>query len=241
MIAYRKAAQRGVAEYGWLSSRYTFSFGSYCDDKQIGFSDLLVINDHRMIGGRGLRTHLHRDMEIFSYVLDGALEHKDCMGAGTVIKPGDVHMMRGGAGVDHNEFNHSITEELRFLQIWIVPDRRGFAPHYQQSHFPKHARRGQLRLIVSPDGAVGSLTVYQDVRVYAGLFDGVESQELTIPNGRYAYVHVARGTVAVNGSHLREGDSACARQETKLTLSDGTGAEILIFELRPRDSPELLN
>jgi quercetin 2,3-dioxygenase len=237
MIEVRRAAERGEAEHGWLSSRHTFSFGNYHDPEQVGFSDLLVINDDRVVGGRGFGQHPHRDMEIFSYVLEGALEHKDSMGTGAVIRPGDVQMMSAGTGIAHSEFNHSKTEQVHFLQIWIVPDRRGVAPRYQQVHFPQDSKRGRLRLIISPDGQDGSLGVYQDVRVYAGLFDGAESQGLEIPDGRHAYVHVARGTVLVNGLALQDGDGARVREEPRLIVSDGDGAEVLIFDLRPHESP----
>jgi quercetin 2,3-dioxygenase len=240
MIEVRPAIERGVAERGWLSSRHTFSFGSYHDPEQVGFSDLLVINDDRVVGGRGFGQHPHRDMEIFSYVLEGALEHKDTLGTGAVIRPGDVQMMSAGAGIAHSESNHSRTEQVHFLQIWIVPDRRGVAPRYQQVHCSQASKRGRLRLIISPDGRDGSLGVYQDVRVYAGLFDGAESQALEIPNGRHAYVHVARGTVLVNGVALQDGDGARVRQEPRLIVSDGKGAEVLIFDLRPHESPQPL-
>lgn len=233
MIEVRRASERGVAEHGWLSSRHTFSFGSYHDPAQVGFSDLLVINDDRVLGGRGFGQHPHRDMEIFSYVLEGALEHKDSMGTGSVIRPGDVQMMSAGTGITHSEFNQSRTELVHFLQIWIVPALRGVAPRYQQVHFPDDSKRGRLRLIISPDGRDGSLSVHQDVRVYAGLFDGAESQALEIPAGRHAYVHVARGTVMVNGLVLRDGDGARVREEPRLIVSDGDGAELLIFDLRP--------
>jgi quercetin 2,3-dioxygenase len=238
MIEVRRAAERGVAEHGWLSSRHTFSFGNYYDPQQLGFSDLLVINDDRVVGGRGFGQHPHRDMEIFSYVLDGALEHKDTMGTGAVIRPGDVQMMSAGTGIAHSEFNPSKTAVVHFLQIWIVPDRRGVAPRYQQVHFPQDSKRGRLRLIISPDGQDGSLGVYQDVRVYAGLFDGAESQTLEIPDGRHAYVHVARGNVLVNDLVLQDGDGARVRKEPRLIVSNGDDAELLIFDLRPHESPQ---
>jgi hypothetical protein len=177
----RRADDRGLANFGWLHSRHTFSFGSYFDPQQVGFSDLLVINDDRVSPGRGFDTHGHRDMEIFSYVLEGGLQHRDSMGTGSVIRPGDVQMMSAGSGVMHSEFNASREALVHFLQIWIVPDRQGVAPRYQQQHFPVQEKRGRLRLIISPDGDDGSLSVYQDVRVYAGLFDGDEQQALTLP------------------------------------------------------------
>ena len=234
MIEVRRASQRGVTERGWLSSRHTFSFANYHDPEQVGFSDLFVINDDRVVGGRGFGQHSHRDMEIFSYVLEGALEHRDTIGTGTVIRPCDVQMMSAGMGIAHSEINHSKTEQVHFLQIWIVPDRRGVAPRYQQVHVSDDSKRGRLRLIVSPHGQDGSLSIHQDVRVYAGLFDGAESQALEIPGGRYAYVHVARGAVSVNGVALREGDGARVREEPRLIFSDGDGAELLVFDLRPQ-------
>jgi quercetin 2,3-dioxygenase len=239
MIEVRSATERGVAERGWSSSRHTFSFGNYHDPKQVGFSDLLVINDDLVVGGRGFGQHPHRDMEIFSYVLEGALEHKDSMGTGAVIRPGDVQMMSAGTGIAHSELNRSKTETVHFLQIWIVPDRRGVAPRYQQVHFPNDSKRGRLRLIISPDGQEGSMGIYQDVRVYAGLFDGAESQALEIPDGRHAYVHVARGSILVNGVALGDGDGARVREEPRLAVSDGDSAEVLIFDLRPHESPQM--
>jgi quercetin 2,3-dioxygenase len=238
MIEVRRAAERGVVERGWSSSRHTFSFGMYHDPEQLGFFDLLVINDDRVVGGRGFGQHPHRDMEIFTYVLEGALEHKDSMGTGAVIRPGDVQMMSAGTGITHSEFNHSKTEKVHFLQIWIVPDRRGVAPRYQQVHFSQDSKRGRLRLIISPDGQDGSLGVYQDVRVYAGLFDCAESQALEIPDGRHAYVHVARGTVMVNGLALQDGDGARVCKEPRLIVSDGDGANLLVFDLRPHERPQ---
>ena len=205
MLELRAATDRGTANFGWLQSRHTFSFGHYHDAQQQGFSDLLVINDDRVTPGRGFGTHPHRDMEIFSYVLEGALEHKDSMGTGSVIHPGDVQMMSAGTGVRHSEFNASAVDPVHFLQIWIVPGARGVAPRYQQVHFDAEQKRGRLRLIISPDGDQGSLAVHQDARVYAGLFDGAETASLQLAADRYAYVHVARGSVEVNGQRMAEG------------------------------------
>jgi hypothetical protein len=233
----RRADDRGLASFGWLHSRHTFSFGSYVDPQQVGFSDLLVINDDHVSPGRGFDTHGHRDMEIFSYVLEGGLQHRDSMGTGSVIRPGDVQMMSAGSGVLHSEFNASREELVHFLQIWIVPDRKGVVPRYQQRHFPADEKRGRLRLIISPDGAEDSLSVYQDVRVYAGLFDGDEQQVLRLPQGRHAYVHVARGSIEVNGQRLDEGDGARLRGVADLALRGGTDAEVLLFDLRPRELP----
>jgi redox-sensitive bicupin YhaK (pirin superfamily) len=233
----RRADDRGLANFGWLHSRHTFSFGSYFDPQQVGFSDLLVINDDRVSPGRGFDTHGHRDMEIFSYVLEGGLQHRDSMGTGSVIRPGDVQMMSAGSGVMHSEFNASREEQVHFLQIWIAPDRKGVVPRYQQRHFTADEKRGRLRLIISPDGADDSLSVYQDARVYAGLFDGDERQALPIAAGRYAYVHVARGSLDVNGERLEAGDGARLRDPGDVQLSGGRGAEVLLFDLRPNELP----
>ena len=233
----RHADDRGLANFGWLHSRHTFSFGSYFDPQQVGFSDLLVINDDRVSPGRGFDTHGHRDMEIFSYVLEGGLQHRDSMGTGSVIRPGDVQMMSAGSGVMHSEFNASREELVHFLQIWIVPDRKGVVPRYQQRHFTADEKRGRLRLIISPDGADGSLSVYQDARVYAGLFDGGERQVLQLPRDRYAYVHVATGSLELNGHRLAEGDGARLRDPGEIHLSGGQAAEVLLFDLRPNELP----
>ena len=235
MLELRPAAARGLANLGWLHSHHTFSFGSYYDPEQMGFSDLLVINDDRVRPGKGFDTHGHRDMEIFSYVLEGALEHKDSMGNGSVIRPGDVQMMSAGTGIRHSEFNASRQEPVHFLQIWIVPDRLGVTPRYQQKHFTDADKRGRMRLIISPDGAEGSLSVHQDARVYAGLFDGAEQQRFVLPEGRFAYLHVARGAITVNRQRLSEGDGARLRRVQALDLSQGEQAEVLLFDLRPHE------
>lgn len=237
MLEIRKASERGIAEHGWLSSRHTFSFGQYHDPSQVGFSDLLVINDDRVAPGKGFGKHPHKDMEIFTYVLDGALEHEDTMGTGSVIKPGDVQMMSAGTGIAHSEFNHSKSEPVHFLQIWIVPDKKMVAPRYQQIHFSLKEKRGKLRLIISPEGEEGSLGVHQDARIYAGLFSG-ESATLNLNEGRYAYVHIARGSIKVNGMVLSEGDGLRVRGEHSLFLSDGHDAEVLVFDLRARELPD---
>lgn len=239
MFELRKSDQRGLASHGWLKSRHTFSFGHYHDPKQNGFSDLLVINDDRVDPGQGFGTHAHRDMEIFSYVLEGALEHQDSMGTGSVIKPGDVQMMSAGTGVRHSEYNHSKSDPVHFLQIWIVPNVRGAAPRYQQIHFDEGKKRGRLRLIVSPEGEEGSLLVHQDARVYAGLFDKDESATLEVQPGRYVYVHLARGGIDINGQRFNEGDGARVREEQLLTLSKGEQAEVLVFDLRPHELPSM--
>jgi hypothetical protein len=229
----RKASERGLADHGWLKSRHTFSFASYYDPEQMGFSDLLVINDDRVAAGGGFGKHPHRDMEIFSYVLDGALEHKDSLGTGSVIRPGDVQLMSAGTGVSHSEYNASTTAPVHFLQIWIVPAKKGIDPRY----FSAEEKRGQLRLVMSPDGANGSLTINQDARVYAGLFNGTERAAQSLPVGRYAYVHVATGSLSVNGQRLKEGDGLRIRQADTLEFSHGEKAEVLVFDLRPGERP----
>jgi redox-sensitive bicupin YhaK (pirin superfamily) len=232
MLEIRLANQRGRGDHGWLRSRHTFSFANYYDPQQAGFSDLLVINEDRVAAGQGFGTHPHRDMEIFSYVLEGALEHKDSMGTGSVIRPGDVQLMSAGTGVAHSEYNHSRTSPVHFLQIWFSPALRNTTPRYQQQHFAAHEKRGTLRLILSPDAAQGSLSIQQDARVYAGLFDGPESAQFRLAPDRYAYVYVARGNVTVNGSRLSEGDGARVRKEEVLSFVDGQDAELLVFDLR---------
>lgn len=237
MLALRKSTERGVADHGWLKSFHTFSFASYRDPEEQGFSDLLVINDDRVAAAQGFGQHPHRDMEIFSYVLEGALAHEDSLGTGSVMYPGDVQLMSAGSGVTHSEFNHATDAPVHFLQIWIVPNEQGAQPRYQQQHFSREEKRGQLRLIISPDGAQGSLSVRQDARVYAALLDGPERAEITLAEDRYAYVHVARGSVTLNGQALTEGDGVRVRQERTLTLNDGQNAEVLVFDLRPHELP----
>lgn len=235
MIQVRKASERGVAEHGWLSSRHTFSFAGYMDPGQMGFSDLRVINEDRVAKGQGFGKHPHRDMEIFSYVLEGALAHNDSMGTGSVIKPGDVQLMSAGSGVTHSESNGSDDEPVHFLQIWIVPEKTGGQPVYQQRHFNEADKRGRLRLIISPDGRDESLRIQQDVSVYAGLFNGDENATLVLDKDRYAYVHVARGSIELNGQKLQAGDGARLRNPQALQLSAGQQAEVLVFDLRPQE------
>ena len=239
MLTLRKASDRGMANHGWLKSFHTFSFANYRNPKEQGFSDLLVINDDRVAAGKGFGQHPHRDMEIFSYVLEGALEHKDNLGTGSVIRPGDVQLMSAGSGVAHSEYNHSATRPVHFLQIWIVPDISGAKPRYQQEHFSTQKKRGRLQLIIAPDGTNGSLRVRQDTRVYAGLIDGNETATLALDANRYAYVHVARGSVELNGLLLQEGDGVRVRDEQALTLTKGVDAEVLVFDLRPQELPEM--
>lgn len=239
MLTLRKSSDRGAANHGWLKSFHTFSFANYRNPQEQGFSDLLVINDDRVAAGKGFGQHPHRDMEIFSYVLEGVLEHKDTLGTGSVIRPGDVQLMSAGSGVAHSEYNHSATQPVHFLQIWIVPEVSGAQPRYQQENFSPENKRGRLQLIISPDGADGSLSVRQDARVYAALIDGKESATLELAANRYAYVHVASGSVTLNGMLLQEGDGVRVRQEQVLTLSDGNHAEVLVFDLRPQERPEM--
>lgn len=237
MLVIRKAEERGLGKTSWLDSRHTFSFANYYDPEEIGFSDLLVINDDRVTPRGGFGTHPHQDMEIFSYVLEGQLEHQDSMGESTVSRPGDIQMMSAGTGIHHSEYNASNTEVLRFLQIWIIPEKKGVTPRYHQMNFPKEERRGKFRLVISPDNEPGTLPVYQDVKVYAGLFDGDEETEFTLGPDRYAYVHVARGKINLNGKTLKEGDGVRIRKETSLKFDKATGAEVLLFDLRPRELP----
>ena len=237
MLDIRKADDRGRADHGWLQSRHTFSFGHYRDPDQQGFSDLLVINDDRVAPAQGFGTHGHRDMEIFSYVLEGALEHKDSMGTGSVIRPGDVQMMSAGSGVQHSEFNHSAREPVHFLQIWIMTSERGAEPRYQQVRFDEADKRGRLRLIIAPQGSDGALAVRQDARVHAGLFDGDESATLDVGTDRHVYVHVARGSLDVNGERLGEGDGARIRNAGTVRFEHGDKAEVLVFDLRPNELP----
>ncbi|MBO0495032.1 pirin family protein [Pseudomonas sp. Marseille-Q1929] len=239
MLTLRKASERGAANHGWLKSFHTFSFANYWNPKEQGFSDLLVINDDRVAAGKGFGQHPHRDMEIFSYVLEGALEHKDTLGTGSVIRPGDVQLMSAGSGVAHSEFNHSQSRGVHFLQIWIVPSEVGAEPRYQQEHFSEAQKRGRLQLIISPDGAEGSLNVRQDARVYAGLFNGDESATLDLAADRHAYIHVARGSVEINGQRFEEGDGARVRDERQIRVSQGDDAEVLVFDLRPQELPRM--
>lgn len=237
MLEIRRSQERGSAHLDWLDSRHTFSFGNYYDAQQQGFSDLRVINDDWIQPGRGFGMHPHRDMEIFTYVLQGALEHKDSLGTGSVIRPGDVQMMSAGSGITHSEFNPSLTERGHLLQIWIVPNRVGVEPRYQQVSFAQEEKRGQLRLIISPDGQDGSLSIYQDARVYAALLEGAQRASLRLGSERYAYVHVACGSLDLNGVRLETGDGARLRAEETVELSHGNGAEVLVFDLRPHELP----
>jgi hypothetical protein len=231
MIALRRANDRGHANHGWLDSYHTFSFAGYHDPREMGFGPLRVINEDRVRGGMGFGTHPHRDMEILSYVLEGALEHRDSMGTGSVIRPGDVQRMSAGTGVTHSEYNHSPTELVHFLQIWIEPNQYGVKPGYEQQHFPREEKRGRLRLVASPDGANGSVKIHQDARVYASVLDGSDVVSYALLDGRKAYVHVARGEISVNGHVLKAGDGAKIAGEPELRFADGKDAEVLLFDM----------
>ena len=231
MIELRKAADRGHADHGWLQSWHSFSFADYHDPAHMGFGPLRVINEDRVQPGMGFGTHGHRDMEIISYVLDGQLEHRDNMGTGAVIEPGDVQRMSAGRGVLHSEFNPSFTDDVHFLQIWIEPNAMGIAPSYEQKHFPEHDKRGRLRLIASGDGADGSVRIHQDARVHAALLDGDDRATQALAPGRRAYVHVARGGVRLNGIELAAGDAAAITDESAIVLDRATAAEVLVFDL----------
>ena len=240
MLTLRKAQDRGHADHGWLNSHHSFSFADYHDPAHMGFGNLRVLNDDTVAPGSGFGTHGHRDMEIISYVLDGALAHQDSMGNGTagganagVIVPGDVQRMTAGTGVRHSEFNHSKDSATHFLQIWILPERGGIAPGYEQVNVPEASKRGRLALVGSPDGAPGAVTLNADARIFAGLFDGDERQELPLPAGRLTYVHVARGSLRVNGQQLGAGDALKIRDEATLVLEGGDKAEVLVFDLKP--------
>jgi redox-sensitive bicupin YhaK (pirin superfamily) len=234
MIELRKSEDRGHANHGWLDTYHTFSFAGYQDPEHMGFGPLRVINDDRIAAGAGFGTHGHKDMEIITYVLEGELAHKDSMGNGSVIRPGDVQRMSAGTGVMHSEFNHESERQTHLLQIWIEPNVFGIAPGYEEKHFDAAQKRGQLRLIGSPDGRDGSVTIHQDAKVYVGLFDGDERASIPLPAGRRAYLHVARGEVSANGIALKAGDALKAIDETQLELSQGRQAEVLLFDLGGR-------
>jgi quercetin 2,3-dioxygenase len=231
MMEIRKSADRGYADHGWLRSFHTFSFADYQDPAHMGFGALRVINEDRVQPGMGFGTHGHRDMEIISYVLDGALEHKDSMGNGSVIRPGDVQRMSAGTGVRHSEFNASKSAVVHFLQVWIQPNVTGIAPGYEEKHFDAASKRGKLKLVASPDGRDGSVKIHQDALLYAALVDGAEKVTHTLPAGRRAYVHLARGGISVNGQVLAAGDAVKLLGEPVITLDKGQEAEVLLFDL----------
>jgi len=231
MKELRRSDERGFADHGWLRSYHSFSFADYFDPAHVEFGALRVINEDRVAPGQGFGTHGHRDMEIISYVLSGELAHRDSLGNGSTIRPGDVQRMSAGSGVRHSEFNPSSSELVHFLQIWIQPDQRGVTPGYEQKHFDTADRRGRLRLIVSKDGAEGSLRMHQDARVYAGLLDGADRASLQVDDGRRIYVHVARGAVSADGTRLESGDGLMLSEVGGVQLSNPEQAEVLVFDL----------
>jgi redox-sensitive bicupin YhaK (pirin superfamily) len=231
MIAIRPATERGHADHGWLDTWHTFSFADYYDPRFMGFRVLRVINEDFVAPGRGFPTHGHRDMEIITYVLEGALEHRDSLGTGSVIRPGEVQRMSAGTGVRHSEANPSASEPLHLLQIWIEPSRAGIAPGYEQKAFTDADKRGRLRLVASPDGAEGSVTIHQDARVYSTLLGPGDKVAHRLGPGRHAWLHVARGTLALNGQRLAQGDGAAIGDEPSLTLVGETDTEALLFDL----------
>jgi quercetin 2,3-dioxygenase len=231
MMTIRRASERGHADHGWLDSHHTFSFADYYDPKHMGFRSLRVINDDRVEAGRGFGSHPHRDMEIISYVLEGALAHKDSTGTDGVIRPGDVQRMSAGTGVMHSEHNASRVDDVHFLQIWLVPDQRGLPPSYEQKTFTDADKRGTLRLVASPDAAGGSLTIHTDARVYAGVFGAGDAAELELAADRHAWVQVATGEVRVNGEALAAGDGVALTDERRIRVEGIDEAELLVFDL----------
>jgi redox-sensitive bicupin YhaK (pirin superfamily) len=231
MLTIRKAAERGHADHGWLNTYHTFSFADYYDPGNIGFRDLRVINEDQVQSGEGFPTHPHSDMEIITYVLEGALAHKDSMGNGSVIVPGEVQRMSAGTGITHSEFNHSRSDLVHFLQIWILPDREGVTPGYEQKFYPDEEKRGKWRLIASVDGREGSVSIHQDVNLYAALLEAGEVVVHSIPQNRHAWLQVARGQIVVNGQKMSYGDGLAVSREEQLTVSGDVSAEILLFDL----------
>jgi len=231
MLEIRRSADRGRADHGWLRSFHTFSFADYYDPEWMGYGPLRVINDDRVAPGEGFGKHGHRDMEILTYILAGALEHRDSMGNGSVIRPGDVQRMSAGTGVTHSEFNPSATEEVHFLQIWLLPEALRLTPAYEQKYFTAADKRGRLRLIAAHDGEDGAVVIHQQARIYAGLLDGTESTEFRVATGRRVWLQMARGALSVGGVSLSAGDGARTAGPAQLTLHGGTDAEVLVFDL----------
>jgi redox-sensitive bicupin YhaK (pirin superfamily) len=231
MMTLRDAGDRGHVQLGWLDSHHSFSFGDYYDPQHMGISNLRVINDDIIAPGGGFPTHGHSDMEIVTYVLDGALQHKDSMGNGSVIRAGDVQRMSAGKGVRHSEYNASRTEPVRLLQIWLLPNRMGVEPGYDQRHFSREERRGRLALLVSPDGRDGSIAAHQDALLYGALLGPGESVEHRVPDGRQTYVHVARGRALVSGERLADGDAVRIRDEPAIRIEGSEATELLVFDL----------
>jgi redox-sensitive bicupin YhaK (pirin superfamily) len=231
MMEVRRSEERGDAQHGWLASKHSFSFADYYDPRHSGFGPLLVINEDRVAPGAGFGTHGHRDMEIISYVLDGALEHKDSMGTGSVLHYGDVQRMSAGSGVRHSEFNGSKTEQVHFLQIWIQPNVKGIEPSYEEKHFSADSKKGKLRLIASGDGRQETVLIHQDASIYAAILDGADKAEHALDPERLAYVHVIRGDVTVNGVALKDGDALKIGRESKVVFEHAETAEVLLFDL----------
>ena len=231
MLTLRKSQDRGFADHGWLKSYHSFSFAEYYDRAHMGWGNLRVINEDRVAPGKGFGQHSHRDMEIISYVLSGELAHRDSMGNVKGIPPGDVQRMSAGTGVTHSEFNHAEGETTHFLQIWILPNEMGIPPGYEQKTIPAEQKRGVLRLVASPDGEQGSVTIHADATVYSGLFDGSESAEFALDPARKGYVHLIRGMLEVNGQRLSSGDAVLLENESRIALANGTDAEVLVFDL----------
>ncbi|MGA8516428.1 MAG: pirin family protein [Burkholderiaceae bacterium] len=232
MLTLRKSQDRGYADHGWLKSFHSFSFAGYYDPAHMGFGNLRVINEDRIAPGTGFGTHGHKDMEIISYVLSGSIGHKDSIGNGASIPPGDVQRMSAGRGIQHSEFNHAPKDETHFFQIWIQPNVLGINPGYEQKTFDEGDKRGKLRLVASNDGAQGSVTIHADAKMYAGLFDGAEQASIALSPERKAYVHLVRGALTVNGQPLSGGDAALLEAEKSLTLSHGKNAEVIVFDLQ---------
>jgi len=231
MITLRRSNERGQAYHGWLDSRFSFSFAEYYDPRFMGFRSLRVINEDKVAPQAGFPTHPHRDMEIITYILEGALEHKDSLGTGSVIRPGDGQRMSAGTGIRHSEFNPSSTDPVHLLQIWIMPDRQGHQPSYEQKAFPEEQKRGKLRLIASPDGADGSVTIHQDAKLYVALLDPDQEVRHRLDNNRHAWLQVAKGAVELNGQQLNQGDGAAISNEPSVNIKGKENAEVLLFDL----------
>jgi hypothetical protein len=231
MWKVRSSEDRGSADHGWLKSRHSFSFADYHDQRHMGFGVLRVINEDRVAPAKGFGTHAHQDMEILSYVLEGQLAHKDSMGTGSVIVPGDVQRMSAGSGVTHSELNPSANNPVHFLQIWIVPSVRGIAPSYEQKHFDKAEKRGKLKLVASADGAEGSVLIHQDAKMYAGLFDGAERATFKPRPGRSLYLHLAEGSLHVDDTLLNAGDAISSTDPSNFEIYGGAGAQLLLFDV----------
>ena len=231
MISIRRSNERGGGDYGWLNTRHSFSFDRYYDPRFMGFRSLRVINEDFVAPGEGFPTHPHRDMEIITYVLEGALEHKDSLGTGSVILPGDGQRMSAGTGIRHSEFNHSNQEQVHLLQIWIMPDRQGHQPGYEQKSFPAEEKQGKLRLIASPDGASGSVTIHQDAKLYVSLLGRGDEVQHQLASGRHAWLQVAKGSIELNGQKLGQGDGAAVSDEQEISIKGVDKAEVLLFDL----------